>query len=158
METKKALNIGIAAAAYYVPPLTKSIAEILEAEGIESSSRAGIDTLGAHLGIEQVHVCDEESPSDLALTAARLAIESIDVTRDASTSRIVKANLELREILVSVTEQVDAPEPSKTRAAPARNKKAKQGKKNKEKSSEANKAKVRESSVAIKGLKGLGIL
>lgn len=75
METEKALNIGIAAAAYYVPPLTKSIAEILEAEGIESPSRAGVASLVAHLGIEQVHVCDEESPSDLALTAARLAID-----------------------------------------------------------------------------------
>ena len=86
-----------------------------------------------------------------------MAIESIDVTRDVGTSRIVQANLQLREILVAVTEQVDAPTPSITRAAPARNKKVNQGKKNKDKASEASKVKGRDTSLALKGLKGLGV-
>lgn len=84
-----------------------------------------------------------------------MAIESIDVIRDVGTSRIVQANLELREILIAVTEQVDAPTPSVTRAAPSRNKKKNRGKKNKDKTSDANKAKS--TSVAQKLLSGLGV-
>ena len=90
-------------------------------------------------------------------TYRNMAIESIDVTRDANTSQIIQANLQLKEILIATTERVDAPEPSKTRAAPARNKKKNRGKQNTTEASEANKAKGRETSVALKGLEALGI-
>lgn len=90
-------------------------------------------------------------------TYRNMAIESIDVSRDVSTSRMVQANIQLREILVATTEEVEAPTPSVTRAAPARNKKVNQGKKNKGKTSEANKAKTRDTSLALKGLSALGV-
>ena len=75
-----------------------------------------------------------------------MAIESIDVTRDVKTSRVVQANLRLREILVAVTEQVDAPVP----AEPVKRRKVNRGKVNTDKTSDANKAKGRKTSVALK--------
>lgn len=71
-----------------------------------------------------------------------MAMVSINVVRDANESRIIRATIELREILIAVTEQVEAPIPIKT-AAPARRGKRKQGKKTKEGETESNKAKSR---------------
>ena len=86
-----------------------------------------------------------------------MAIESIDVTRDVGTSRVVQANIRLREILVAVTEQVDAPEP----AEPVKRGKVNRGKVNTEEASEANKVKANKvakdsGSVGLKIVKFLG--
>lgn len=86
-------------------------------------------------------------------TYRNMAIESIDVSRDKGTSRIVQANIQLREILVAITERVDAPVP----ADPVKKRKVKRGKQNTEEASEANKAKARDTSLAIKGLEALGL-
>ena len=74
-----------------------------------------------------------------------MVITSLSVTRDAEGSNIIRADIALREILIAVTEQVEAPEPR----APTRRRKRKQGKKTKTKESEANKAKARDTSKLI---------
>lgn len=73
-----------------------------------------------------------------------MAITSLNVTRDAQSSRIINGEIQLREIIIAVTEQVAAPVP----AEPTRRRRRKQGKKTKEETSEANKEKG--SSVLIK--------
>lgn len=83
-------------------------------------------------------------------TYRNMAIESIDVSRDVLTSRIVQANLQLREVLVAVTEQVEAPVPIKT----AKRRKVNRGKKEKDEASDANKKKA---SVVLQGLQKFGI-
>jgi len=78
-----------------------------------------------------------------------MAITSLNVTRDAGSSRSISAEIELREILIAVTEQVEAPTPAVT-AAPARRRKRKQGKQNAKAETDANKGKAR--SALSKGL------
>ena len=69
-----------------------------------------------------------------------MAIASLTVDRDKGNSRILEADITLREIVIAVTEQVEAPTPAKT-AAPARRRKRKQGKKTKKGETDANKKK-----------------
>lgn len=71
-----------------------------------------------------------------------MAITGISVVRDSENSRVIRANVSLREIRIAVTEQVEAPEPA-LKAAPARRRKRKQGKKTKKAETDANKAKSR---------------
>ncbi len=74
-----------------------------------------------------------------------MVIQTLNVTRDAQTSRILQAEIGLREILIAVTEQVTAPEPAIT-AAPKRQRVRKRGKRTKKAEGEANKTKARRSS------------
>ena len=73
-----------------------------------------------------------------------MAIISLSVPRTAGESRIIRAEIELREILVAVTEQVEAPTP----IAPTRRRKSKKGKQAKKKENEKNKEKAKNQSVA----------
>jgi len=79
-----------------------------------------------------------------------MAITGISVKRDAGESRIIRVRLSLREIMIAVTEQVEAPTPA-LKAAPARRKKSKKGKKTKKEESDANKNKARSISSNLLG-------
>lgn len=69
-----------------------------------------------------------------------MSITALNITRDKDTSRIINGKIQLREIKIAVTEQVEAPTPAAS-AAPSRRRKRKQGKKSKQKETEANKGK-----------------
>ena len=83
-----------------------------------------------------------------------MAITSLNITRDKDSSRIINGEIQLREILIAVTEQVEAPTPAAS-AAPARRRKRKQGKKSKKKETEANKGKA--STITLKLAKKTGL-
>lgn len=78
-----------------------------------------------------------------------MAITVLNVTRDAETSRIIQADISFREIIIAVTEQVEAPIPSPVTAAPARNQKRPQGKRTKQEETEANKEDTRSLSAQL---------
>src|SRR5437868_11722702 len=61
-------QVGIAAAAVAFPPQRISSREVAQAESIDPAAVAS-------LGIEEVPVCDEETASSLALSAAREALQ-----------------------------------------------------------------------------------
>ena len=77
-----------------------------------------------------------------------MVIVSLSVTRDARESRIVRAELTLREVMIANTEQVEAPTPAAT-AAPKRRRKRNQGKKTKKEASDAQKRKSRTGAARI---------
>ena len=65
------LSVGILSAASFVPQRTATVREIFEEEGIPVD-RGDI----ARLGIEQVHVFDGESPTDMAIEASLAALKT----------------------------------------------------------------------------------
>jgi len=83
-----------------------------------------------------------------------MVIISLNVTRDRSESRIVRVELQLREVMIANTEQVEAPTPTLA-AAPSRNRKRKQGKKTKQATSDAQKRKARTGLARIDDATGL---
>ena len=81
-----ATKVGIVAAAYQLPSQRRMLLDVFRGEGLELTA----DT-AARLGIEEVRVCTGESGSELALAAARQAIQlagiepsAIDVIVDYS--------------------------------------------------------------------------
>jgi 3-oxoacyl-[acyl-carrier-protein] synthase-3 len=65
-----AATVGIAAAAIHVPPHRRPVEELFREEKVSAGSR-----LGNSLGIREVHLCQEETGSALALLAAQAALE-----------------------------------------------------------------------------------
>ena len=85
MDTK----IGIAAAAYYLPPKKKAVVDIFRDEEIPAEPLAANVDFQRDIGIEAVHVAGDESAASLALKACRSAMaqagigpEDIDVIVD----------------------------------------------------------------------------
>jgi len=69
-------TLGILASAYYLPPGTKTAAEVFSDEPLTAESIFEEIDFEKDIGIDTVHVAGEEQPSDLGLKAARKAIES----------------------------------------------------------------------------------
>ncbi len=83
-------------------------------------------------------------------------IQSLNVTRDKDTSRVLAAEIQLKQIFVAVTERVDAPVP----AEPTMRRKSRRGKKQKKDASEEQKAKAQKAyrdSVGTTILKKVGV-
>ncbi len=71
--------IGILAAAYYLPPTRKAVADIFRDEAIPAERLAADVDFQADIGIEAVHVATDETATDLAIKAARRAIAQADL-------------------------------------------------------------------------------
>lgn len=67
--------IGILSSAYYLPPITKSVADIFRDEEIPAEPLAADVDFQRDIGIEAVHMAGDESPSGLGLKAAKEAVE-----------------------------------------------------------------------------------
>lgn len=85
-------NICIKGAASYVPPLKRSVADILNSELTDTMSAMDYEKAISDLGIAHVHACETEMPSELASNAAIQVLEQtgtnpqdIDVIADFTT-------------------------------------------------------------------------
>src|SRR5687768_7389595 len=93
-------TIGILSAAYYLPPATKTIAEVFRDEAIPTAALAiGVD-FQRQIGIERVHMAGEEAPYALGLEASRRALER---------ARIDASELDLIIDFTSIPEDYVAP-------------------------------------------------
>ncbi len=71
--------IGIRGAAYYLPPATKSVADVFRDEDIPDEPLATSVDFRRDIGIERVHVADAEEPWELGLEAARRAVDDAGI-------------------------------------------------------------------------------
>lgn len=77
------MTIGILSAAYYLPARRKAVEEVFRDEAVPTEPfAAGID-FQQDIGIESVHLADEESPSELGVKAARRAVEEAEIDPEA---------------------------------------------------------------------------
>jgi 3-oxoacyl-[acyl-carrier-protein] synthase-3 len=67
--------IGILAAAYYLPPRRKPVADVFRDEAIPTEPLAANVDFKADIGIEAVHIAGDETASSLALKACRAALD-----------------------------------------------------------------------------------
>ncbi|MEW5985064.1 MAG: 3-oxoacyl-[acyl-carrier-protein] synthase III C-terminal domain-containing protein [Chloroflexota bacterium] len=67
--------IGILATAYYLPPTRKAIADVFRDEEIPAERLAANVDFQRDIGIEAIHVADQELPSGVGLKAAQQAVE-----------------------------------------------------------------------------------
>jgi 3-oxoacyl-[acyl-carrier-protein] synthase-3 len=72
-------TIGIVSAAYYLPPETKSIADVFRDEEIPDVPLAIDIDFQRDIGIEQVHLGGAEAPSEIALEASRRALQEAGI-------------------------------------------------------------------------------
>ena len=67
-------SIGILSAAYFLPPHTKSVADVFRDEEIPAEPLAADVDFQRDIGIDTVHLAGDEAPSSLGLKAAREAV------------------------------------------------------------------------------------
>jgi 3-oxoacyl-[acyl-carrier-protein] synthase-3 len=72
-------TIGILSAAYYLPPETKSVADVFRDENIPDTPLAIDVDFRRDIGIETVHLAGSETPSGLGLEASRRALREAGV-------------------------------------------------------------------------------
>ncbi len=72
-------NICITGSVTYVPPKKMSAEDILKSEITDKNSALDYNKIISNLGIEHVHACEEEMPSELAFNAATQVIEQTGI-------------------------------------------------------------------------------